>query len=324
MKLESEVVIIINPHDGSNDGRYNHYSGIQNFYRKKCSDAIIRFDMQAQTSATLDQCFFANDVQNGEKITNTNSDGKATVFISNCVFKTYLNKDNLYTFSSSNCFENIDTNSLTLAHYTVKNICDAKFVTEAFGCQNNTCPDRNGCQTYGFDDEDVEYTEKIHPDISTTTPTPTKQFSSSFEFTFSFQFSDSIKFTKSVDFTKSDDFLPTLNLDHIDAFTKSNTFSKSDFFTVSYNFAQSFVIRNAPVGDSKKDNKLGGGAIEGIAVAAVALIAIIAVLIFFFIRKKNNIIDEDIETLDEQQASTNTDNPIYNKKAEDDPFQDDF
>ena len=146
----------------------------------------------------------------------------------------------------------------------------------------------------------------------------------SFKFTFSFQFSDSIKFTKSVDFTKSNDFLPTLNLDHINAFTKSNTFSKSDFLTVSYNFAQSFVIRNAPAGDSKKDNKLGGGAIAGIAVAAVALIAIIAVLIFFFIRKKNNIIDEDIETLDEQQASTNTDNPIYNKKAEDDPFQDDF
>lgn len=67
------------------------------------------------------------------------------------------------------------------------------------------------------------------------------------------------------------------------------------------------------------------GAIAGIAVGAVAALAIIAAVIFFIVKRKRNlIIEEDVETLDGSQPTTNTGNPIYNKNAEDDPFNDDF
>lgn len=52
---------------------------------------------------------------------------------------------------------------------------------------------------------------------------------------------------------------------------------------------------------------------------------VIIALLFFFLIKKNKIhINEEVETLDETQSTTNTNNPIYNKNADDDPFKDEF
>lgn len=191
----------------------------------------------------------------------------------------------------------------------------------------------------------------------------TNYFTHSSAFTFTGRFSKSSLFSDSIEFSKSDEFLPTIDFDHTHSFppsktfsasndfskskefTKTNDFTKSDEFSNTKEFSQSskfsfskiftksksFTFSNEFTSvaiipkDSEKGGKLGTGAIAGIAVGAVAALAIIAAVIFFIVkRKRNMIIEEDVETLDGSQPTTNTDNPIYNKNAEDDPFNDDF
>ena len=435
--LDTQYILNLNIQDGASNERYNHYIGLTNFYKNKQQNAIVLFDMNNDAQAILDQCYFSDIVSDGEKIQKNNDNSQ--VVISNCMFETYLNIGSS-KFVTRNNKEHENFQSHTFAHYTYEEMCKGKYVIPAFGCQNDTCPAGDGCQTFGFTTGDIAYTEKFHPDINTPTPSPTvyfsesAKFSYSSEFTFSeafsrssfftksacfsgsTEFTNSIKFTetkdftetsgfsKSNDFTISDSFWPTVDFNHTNTlkpssafspsksfskssqfsksdvftatveftktgqfsessdFTKSNLFSKSNEFQPSKQFSDSFVFSNSnlfsksdnfkasnvftqstifssslaftqsavirgvvPVKDSDDGKKLGTGAIAGIAVGIVAALVIVALLVFFLIKKnKAHINEEEVETLDETQSTTNTDNPIYNKNAEDDPFKDDF
>ena len=237
---DSQYVLWINIHDGNKEGRYNHYCGLTNFYDNKQQSAIIYLDLQSETRITIDECYFANtNVENrGEKIINNN--GNANVYISNCVFKSYLSNVDLQKTELFNIRDNVwDLQTMTLAHYTVMNKCDAIHVIDAFGCQNDTCPDSKGCKTFGFVDDDVKYTEIFHPDINTATPTPTEVFTGSNSFTYSYIFTSSNRFTDSKKFTKSNDFTSTRTFTASNHFSKSGHFTKSDIFTKSGLFTKS-------------------------------------------------------------------------------------
>ncbi|KAK8887408.1 hypothetical protein M9Y10_038448 [Tritrichomonas musculus] len=142
----------------------------------------------------------------------------------------------------------------------------------------------------------------------------TSIFSPSFEFSKSDEFSNSKKFTKSDKFTSSD------------AFTKSHAFTPSGHFSRSNDFSASEEIPLVIPKEINEEKKISTGAIAGIVAGVVAAVAVLAVVAVFLIRKhKLNMIDkEDIETINSDQATTNTDNPIYNQNAADDPFKEDF
>lgn len=140
------------------------------------------------------------------------------------------------------------------------------------------------------------------------------------------KFTPSDFFTKSEFFTYSEMFSKSGEFSHSKVFSKSDVFGQSKVFTKSDVFTQSRLFAEAGPNESNKGDKLKPGAIAGIAVAAAAAVAIIAVVAVFLIRKHNmNLLEqEDLETLDSNQPTTNMENPIYNNKAGDDPFMEDF
>lgn len=100
-------------------------------------------------------------------------------------------------------------------------------------------------------------------------------------------------------------------------FSRSEEFSKSEEFTSTNEFTQS---KEFPPHDPQNSN-------EDRIIAGVAVVAIIVVLVTIFVIRKHKmsiIEQEEIETVDSDQNSMNVENPIYNKKAEDDPFKEDF
>lgn len=131
-------------------------------------------------------------------------------------------------------------------------------------------------------------------------------------------FTPSNKFSKSDDFSKSNCFSNSIVFSQSSGFIHSNEFTKSKEFSIS----NTQIVPQ----ESREEKKMKPGVISGIVAAAVAAVAIAALVAFFIIRKhKLNILNnEEIETIDSDQNSTNVDNPIFNQKADDDPFKEDF
>ena len=162
--------------------------------------------------------------------------------------------------------------------------------------------------------------------------TKSTDFSESAKFTESVKFSESTRFTKSTDFsesakfTESSKFTKSLTFTSSSKFSQSNRFTESSIFTQSFNFTESNIYEPLIPGDSKEGGKLKPGIIAGIAIAAAVVAALIILLAFFLIKKfkANQFNEEEIETLDEDNNVTNTNNPLYNQNASDDPFKDDF
>ena len=145
----------------------------------------------------------------------------------------------------------------------------------------------------------------------TPTPSETSKFSLSKEFSYSSDFSKSQAFSFSAKFGKTDCFSDS------EKFTKTSEFSKE--------FSQKVEIVDRDPSESNDNKKNNTGMIAGITVATVAIVAAIIVAAFFIIRKKRAMInEEDIETLDEDQSTINRINPLYDKKAADNPFKEDF
>ena len=122
-------------------------------------------------------------------------------------------------------------------------------------------------------------------------------------------------FTNSKDFSKSDEF------------SKSKIFSKSNTFSVSNEFTHSDLFKPAENPDnSNKGNNKNVGMIAGVTAAVAAAAVIAAVVAFFLFRRKrlNMMISSDIETITDSNNSIKNENPIYDEKAADDPFKEDF
>ena len=135
-------------------------------------------------------------------------------------------------------------------------------------------------------------------------------FSKSDEFTYSSLFSKSDWFSKSVAFSESNDFTDSNKFKASKQFTKSEKFSTSNCFTESLNFIET------PAGGNV-------GLIAGVTVGSVGAVVAAALAAFFIIKKKSIPQINDLETLDENEASITNANPLYGK-GEDDPFKDDF
>ncbi|KAK8882692.1 hypothetical protein M9Y10_045334 [Tritrichomonas musculus] len=244
-KLDAQIIFFLNVHDGGFE-KYTHLCGMSNFCSIQQRDAFFYLDMLSITSFLIDECYFS-DIENSERgIVFRGINGNAEICISNCVFESFLNTQELNRYETINCQENVSNfQTLTLAHYTVVDKCDALHVTEAFGCQNSTCPDNNGCETFGFNPNDVFYTEKFHPDIDTPTPTPSGAFTKTLDFTVSSEFTETGRFSRSIAFSQSNSFKPTLNFDRTNSFTPSNTFTRSNSFTKSNNFTKTDIFSNS-------------------------------------------------------------------------------
>ena len=211
-----------------------------------------------------------------------------------------------FSVKDINAIDNPETHQLS--HFATENVCNGVYNKDAHGCQNDECPDLMGCPIGAFDfgNEDIQHTPKYHPDIDTPSLSPTKYFTQSSQFTFSRIFSNSEMFSSSKMFFNSN------------AFDDSNCFSKSKSFVRSSNFI-------LPPNINKKDKSITKGALAGIIIGAVAGAAVIAVVVFFFVRRKFNLIPtSDPGVLETFETSITTKNNLNEMMDQDDPFANEF
>lgn len=330
------------------DVKYSHYVDQCNFINKNFAIKIY-LDLNQNTRIYFDKCIFSSEYEISF-VDNPPGSG-SNICIKNCFFNKDTTFSNYYKTYSNTVISNLTP--IPLAHFITTNKCIGEKVENAYGCNNNTCPDNQGCgeDDFSFKSGDVTYSLKFHPDIDTPKPTPTVEFSQSFKFSQSFAFSKSSKFTNSLNFAESSKFTESLEFTGSCKYTKSKMFTKSSLFTQTAKFSESFifteslqgkitssslfsksniftlsdVLPNIPVNNGDdSNNKSKVGMIAGIASGAAAAAIAGGIAIFFLVRKPQIPEIGNLETIDDEANVITNKNPLYNNNAEDDPFKDDF
>lgn len=243
-KLRGSRIVEINQQ--ASDVAYIQYISLSNFIELDFKDACFILDMNQERELTIDNCVFEyiGDSSNPSYIMRTNDeDNLKGIIVINCVLNKEPNKLNI---EYNDCTVMAQPKSHTLAHFTVKDVCDGDLVVDAHGCQNGTCPESMGCPPGAFDfKDDNKYTEKYHPDIDTPPPTPSGKFSESSKFTYSNYFSQSTGFTETDDFSKSSLFTKSGYFSSSRDFSPSTDFTKSSIFSYSGKFTKSSIFSDS-------------------------------------------------------------------------------
>ncbi|KAK8858278.1 hypothetical protein M9Y10_013380 [Tritrichomonas musculus] len=181
----------------SKNKSYSHYISMCNFVENTFSDSCIYADSNQNEQMTIELTVFSctssssNDNSKYKYIVKASESGNFT--ISNCVFNydywtTDSPENNGYHYIGSSK----DANKVNdLPYYVLPEYCEGVVKDNAYGCNNDTCPDLTGCppEAFEFIKGDKSYTEEHDPYIHTPTPSPSIVFSESIPFSYSAQFS---------------------------------------------------------------------------------------------------------------------------------------
>lgn len=241
-------IICVNLQNGDEENN-GHYIGFSNFIDNRYGGWVISLSLFAKTNMYICDSIFRNNQDDagntGRFIRQFNKDPSFSVI--RCIFD-----NNLDTFDCKNpTFENTQVNenveALKLAHFVTDIYCQGEPPIDAFGCNNDTCPENKGCPEGAFDftDNDLKYTDKLHTMFDTPTPSPTVYFSNSIAFSFSSPFSNTDEFSKTKYFSNSEKFTETKGFSNTEMFSISTQFSESDKFSNSGYFSTSDYFSNS-------------------------------------------------------------------------------
>lgn len=232
--LDSYRILYFSP-DVKGLTTYYIYAGLNNFYQNLYHECLVAFNLRENLKIKFENCVVSNQntYNKGVIFKRVNGDQRGVIMAEKCYFNVDVASPDC-TFTITNCVQNGNPTTIPLAHYIVDGLCPGVNASDPAGCQNNTCPDQNGCAPEKFEFGKNDYTyNTFFPGVNTPIPDPTSLFTPSVVFSYSNQFSYSDFFSSSFMFSSSSD--STISR----YFTKSCLFSNSHSFTYSSSFSDS-------------------------------------------------------------------------------------
>ena len=171
-KLESSCNIFINVQESADDV-YNQYVEMTNFVNNNFYDFLFLIDFKDNKKMYFNLCIFRNENGNSKYFKIRNPSSRSKVFFVNCEFDKNINDDSQdygiwiendnqrnYVVEYQDCITKANPETKVLAHYIVEDYCEGVNNSNAYGCQNNTCPDGFGCPPEAFKPKPGDYTFK--------------------------------------------------------------------------------------------------------------------------------------------------------------------
>ena len=242
--------------DNGIDDTFSHYVFQCNFIDNSY-DHVFLIQAKAQKHMKFSYCVFKNNNKNNNFFKILNPSIHSKVIVDYCKFDSTINEyekgfaldsggQTTYVFITKNQIVTDDPEINDLAHY-VNYYCEGIVRDNAYGCNNDTCPDNVGCAADQFNPkpDDYIYPTKPHEGFDPPTPTPTVYFTRSQEFSNSIYFTNSNRFNPSSFFSESNEFTKSFSFSDSTDFTKSDAFTLSSHFTKSSDFVKTNEFSNS-------------------------------------------------------------------------------